>query len=54
MELCCLIGIHAGTDISCPIPGKFPNYIKSRPPKDSEKLRKGAEERLRGDAHTVA
>lgn len=39
-------GIHAGTDLSRPFLGEFPHHVKSRPPKISEKPRKGAKKRL--------
>lgn len=41
-----LSGIYAGVNLSRPLPGKFPHYVKSRPPKDSEKPGKGAKEWL--------
>lgn len=42
-----LSGIHAGTDISRPVPGEFSHHVESRPPKDSEKPGKGAKDQLR-------
>lgn len=42
-----MAGIYAGTDISRPVPGKFPHYFKSRPPEDPEKPGKGAKKGLR-------
>lgn len=43
---CSFAGFHAGTDVSGPVPGKFPHDLESGPPEVSEKPGKGAEERL--------
>lgn len=36
-----LPGVHAGLDVSHPVPGKFSHYSKSGPPEGPEEHRKG-------------
>ena len=37
-------GIHVGTNISHPVPGKLPHHGESRPPKGADKQRGGTKE----------
>lgn len=41
-------GVHAGADVSCPVPGELSHDAQSSPPEDPEEQREAAEGRLKG------